>query len=70
MCENAELHEYFQEMYPGVWAQLANGIDVERAAYCMRMICGVESRAELDSNQTAAGLFHAVMRSFNNWRAA
>jgi len=40
----------------------------QHAAQYVRDICGITSRAELDHNATAAGLFHtAIRRPFLAW---
>lgn len=57
---------WLEEAHPKLWAeQWADDgtADAEQAAaQCIRLICGVASRRELDTNDEAAALFHSQIR--------
>jgi hypothetical protein len=57
-CEFAALREHFTggEFLPGA------------AAEFLRRQCGITSRRELDTNETAARKFRALMTDFDEWR--
>lgn len=40
----------------------------EGAAHLIRTVCGIESRAELDHNHRAAGIFGRVMEKYRDWQ--
>lgn len=67
-CQQAEFR---------VWARGAfdwypvGALDADDAAACIREVCGIESRAELDHNEGAAEQFHErIRRPYVEWRKA
>lgn len=62
LCNDVE----FQEWLAGNFAR--EKVDSNAAAALVRAICGVSSRAQLDSNADAAQTFHETIRKpFNEW---
>ena len=63
MCENQEFR---------AWLQAEHGEAMptsEDAAVYLRAMCGIQSRAELDSNTHAAGVFREILRDYDAHRA-
>lgn len=65
-CASMEFHDWLAEERAPIWHrvnQLNQGwSDDELAAECVRMICGVKSRADLDGNPDAAQKFLSQIR--------
>lgn len=61
LCRNPLLREYFTET---TGRQVA---DAEAAAKELRLVCGVESRRELDSNLEAGRRYLDLVERFNDW---
>jgi hypothetical protein len=54
------------------WAREVHGAHCdspEQAADFIRSVCGIDSRAELDTNPEAARVFRDLLREFDAWKA-
>lgn len=63
MCENVEFRQ---------WAAQETGdpmLEPKDAANFIRATCGIQSRAELDSNAEAAKAFRGILRDYDAFRA-
>lgn len=69
MCDRETFQQFLLEKYDhqwGWWMQsLKSPVDI--AAACVRNICAVESRADLDHNREAANRFRDLMREYHDW---
>jgi hypothetical protein len=61
-CQEAAFQRWAQEQFPKEWAYAKGDTPTAWAASVVRDVCGIESRAELDSNEAAAKRFHALVR--------
>lgn len=60
LCQNPDFQEWLNAHQ---MADLTVSVEgAQDAAAVIRLICGIESRAELDHNQTAARIFHDKFR--------
>lgn len=66
MCANPIFHDFLKSRYRGNWS-IYSGSDAEKATYCVRQICGVLSRAEIDSQPDAKRIFMGLMHDFSVW---
>ena len=64
VCHDAQFMQWIAENY-GQDCQ-----DSEAAAAFLRSICGIESRALLDSNPQAAEVFRGILGHFDEWKRA
>jgi hypothetical protein len=62
-CSEAVFSVFLKEVYPQDWRES------KEAAACVRLICAVESRAELTSNQKARVIWHQLDEQFQAWKA-
>lgn len=68
ICSNPQFQLFLQAKYSGVWRMLPPIQKlVDRPAQCVRDICGVTSRSQLDSNQEAKRKFMGLMHEFSVW---
>jgi hypothetical protein len=62
-CEEPAFAAWLESAYPAIWAEHFPGLPAnEAAAECVRNLCGVASRRELDTNEAAAALLHSNVR--------
>jgi hypothetical protein len=61
-CNDLTFHEWLSVKFPQEWAACAGMHPRNKAATVVRHVCGIESRAELDSNQGSASLFNVHIR--------
>lgn len=61
-CSDPEFQLWLEERCEDTPAAAAGELGEERAAVIVRHLCGVQSRAELDSNPKAAVTFHEQIR--------
>ena len=61
-CGEAAFQRWLQDTYSAQWQDAHGDTPAKWAASTVRAVCGIESRAELDSNDAAAKRFHAVIR--------
>jgi hypothetical protein len=61
-CVEAAFQRWLQDTFPERWEAAQGDTPAKRAAFVVRSVCGVESRAELDNDQALASLFHALVR--------
>lgn len=62
-CQEPAFQAWLMAEYPARWLDAVADDPEERAANVVRSICGVKTRAELDSNATAAARLHAHIRT-------
>jgi hypothetical protein len=62
MCANPAFHRWAQEHFTREWGDAPGDTPTAWAASVVRAVCGIESRAELDSDEAAAKRFHALIR--------
>lgn len=67
MCCNPRFQDFICDKYPGTWSDMYAATADERAAVCIREICGVLSRSEIDSQPTAKKRFMDIMHEFSEW---
>jgi hypothetical protein len=63
-CGEPSFQTFLKEEYYPHWSK--SDLD---AAVCVRLICGVESRSELGTNQKARVLWHQLDSQFQAWKA-
>lgn len=63
-CEEPSFIVFLQEEHPDYFHEAMTD-----PAECVRMICGVESRAELETNQKARVIWKQLSDQFDAWRA-
>jgi hypothetical protein len=61
--ESDEFRTWVQEVHGNECATAAQAADFIRA------LCGIDSRAELDTNPAAAGVFRGLLADFDAWKA-
>jgi hypothetical protein len=62
-CDDAAFVAFLREERPDDW------IETREPAECVRLICGVTSRADLETNHKARVLWHQLDSQFQAWRA-
>jgi len=62
-CEEAAFVHFLREVRRDDWHETQDTAD------CVRLICGVESRAELNSNQKARVIWHQLDEQYQAWKA-
>ncbi len=62
-CEEAAFTHFLREQRPDDWHETQDTAD------CVRLVCGVESRAELSSNQKARVIWHQLDEQYQAWKA-
>lgn len=69
MCSNPVFWEFLHDRFPGLWAGSVGDAttNTQHAAHCVREICGVHSRSEIDSLPKAKKGFMALMHEFSVW---
>ena len=61
-CEEAAFVHFLREQRPDDWAETQDTAD------CVRLICGVESRSELGTNQKARIIWKQLDDHYSAWR--
>lgn len=70
LCRDRTFVRWLMGTFPGRWQALRAESDAETAARVVRMVCGVQSRSELDGNERAAFEFHRQIRKpYHAWLA-
>lgn len=67
MCANPRFHDFLRDRYTVWQRQYDCTTATEQAAACVRDICGVTSRAEIDLHLGPKQRFMDLMREFNLW---
>lgn len=68
LCRDRTFVRWMSTTFPARWKTLTADNDSERAAQVLRSVCGVASRADLDSDDRAAGEFHRLIRKpYADW---
>ena len=62
-CEEAAFTHFLREQRPDDWHETQDTAD------CVRLICSVESRAELSTNQKARIIWHQLDEQYQAWKA-
>jgi hypothetical protein len=62
-CEEASFVAFLKEERPDDWHEATD------AAECVRLICGVSSRAELATNHAAGVIWHQLDSQYQAWKA-
>lgn len=62
-CDDIAFTVFLQEERPEDWHEASD------AAQCVRLICGVESRSELETNQKARVIWHQLDQQYGAWKA-
>lgn len=62
-CEEAAFTHFLREQRPDDWSETQDTAD------CVRLICGVESRADLNMNQKARVIWHQLDEQYQAWKA-
>ena len=57
MCSQRAFQRQVELDFPELWERVASEDLAERAAGCIRVMCGISSRAELDHDADAAEKF-------------
>jgi hypothetical protein len=63
VCQEPKFLTFLTERYRGVVYNLQNPAD------CLRNLCGVDTRAELDHREDAAKRFDGLMREYSAWQS-
>jgi hypothetical protein len=61
-CQEPDFQVWIANRYPTEWSYAPGNSSEEVAAAVVRDVCGVDSRAELDSNPKAAARLHKQIR--------
>lgn len=61
-CQEAPFQRWLQERFTREWGDAPGFSPATWAASVIRAVCGIESRAELDSNPEAANRLHRLIR--------
>lgn len=70
-CRDRTFVRWLMGTFPGRWRACRGRDDAETAAKVVRLVCGVASRAELDTDERAAFEFHRqIRRPYNDWLRA
>ncbi len=59
-CGEPQFREWLFAQFPSI--RVPKGLPSEEAADVIRLVCGVESRTQLDHDQSAADVFHKRIR--------
>ena len=62
MCSQRAFQRQVELDFPELWERAGGETLEERAANCIRVMCGISSRAELDHNADAAEAFQRCFR--------
>lgn len=62
-CDDAAFVAFLREERPDDW------IETREPAECVRLICGVTTRAELATNQKARVIWHQLDSQYQAWKA-
>jgi len=62
-CEEAAFTHFLREMRAEDWHETQDTAD------CVRLVCGVESRVELSTNQKARVIWHQLDEQYQAWKA-
>lgn len=62
-CEEAAFVHFLKEHYSDDWHETQDTAD------CVRLICGVTSRSELETNQKARVIWHQLDQQYAAWKA-
>lgn len=62
-CEEAAFVHFLKEYHPDDWHETQDTAD------CVRLICGVTSRSELETNQKARVIWHQLDQQYAAWKA-
>lgn len=62
-CEEAAFVHFLREQWPDDWHETQDTAD------CVRLICGVESRSLLSTNQRARIIWHQLDEQYQAWKA-
>jgi hypothetical protein len=62
-CDDAAFVAFLREERSDDW------IETREPAECVRLICGITSRAELGTNQKARVIWHQIDEQFQAWKA-
>ena len=62
-CEEAAFTHFLREVRPDDWHETQDTAD------CVRLVCGVESRANLNTNQKARVIWHQLDEQYQAWKA-
>ena len=63
MCNEKGFQRYVSEAV----GKRPDEVDTDAAATYVRTLCGVNSRAHIEGNETASRKFHALRISYDNW---
>jgi hypothetical protein len=70
-CGEIAFQKYLKEVRPAHWKRAsfdsAMDTDAKRAAECVREICGVSSRSELQKDDRAAAKWQGLKNEFDVW---
>lgn len=61
-CEEAAFTHFLREQWPDDWRETQDTAD------CVRLVCGVESRADLNMNQKARVIWHQLDEQYQAWK--
>lgn len=61
-CQDADFQAWLYSEYRAKWVETEGASPEVVAANVLRSVCGIESRAELDSDPEAAARFHRLIR--------
>ena len=67
MCNNTMFDCFLDDKYHTTWTSTSEDTVEKKAATCLREICGVTSRAEIDLHLGPKQRFMDLMREFNLW---
>lgn len=69
ICENEQFRRFLLDKYSERFSASTCLSDAEEAAQVLRIICRIQSRAELDHNPEAAKRFQELMKEYREWQA-
>jgi hypothetical protein len=68
LCAADRFHVFLERNYEDRWKFLNGGTPTQKAAEIVRSLCGVKSRAEIESNPDALNKWQQVWIRYNNWQ--
>lgn len=74
-CNDVKFRVFLRDEYEEIWRETAGfmsgretTVEADRAAECVRMFCGVQSRSELNTNHKARVIWHQLDDHFQAWQ--
>jgi len=69
LCNTVPFIKFLEERFPRVWNDIDSTLQPpDRAAHCLRAICGITSRKELATSPEAIERFEILTGKYEMWR--